>query len=109
VLKKDGKKFSWPDRERNEVLHKSQGGQYYPMYSKRSRAFLIGHIFRKNCLLKHFIKRQIVGRIEVKGRRGRRGKQLLNGLKENGEYWKLKKEALYGTNWRTGFGGWLWT
>ena len=62
------------------------------MCSKRSRAFLIGHIFRKNCLLKHFIKRQIVGRIQVKGRRGRRGKQLLNDFKENGEYWKLKRK-----------------
>jgi len=74
------------------------------MYSKRSRAFLIGHILRKNCLLKHFIKRQIVGRIHVKGRRGRRCEQLLNELKENGKYWKLKKEALHGTYWRISFG-----
>jgi hypothetical protein len=61
---------------------------------KRSSAYLIGHIFRKNCLLKHFITRQIVGMIQVTERQGRRGKQLLNDIKENAEYWKLKKEAL---------------
>jgi hypothetical protein len=33
-----------------------------------------------------------VGRIQVKGRRGRRGKQLLNDFKENEEYWKLKRK-----------------
>jgi hypothetical protein len=40
----------------------------------------------------------------VTGRRGRRGKQQLNDLKKNEEYWKLKKEALYGTHWRISFG-----
>jgi hypothetical protein len=71
---------------------------------KRIRAFLIGHIFCKKYLLKRFIKRQILERIQVTRRRGRRGKQLLNDLKENGEYWKLKKEALYGTHWGISFG-----
>jgi hypothetical protein len=70
---------------------------------KRIRPFFIGYIIRKNCLLKHFIKRQIVGRIHVTGRRGR-SKQLLNDLEENGEYWKLKKGALYRTHWRLSFG-----
>jgi hypothetical protein len=75
------------------------------MYNNKEKDFfLIGHIFRKNCLLKHFIKRQIVGRIQVTGRRGSRGKQLLNVLKKIGEYWKLKKESLYGTHWRISFG-----
>jgi hypothetical protein len=44
------------------------------------------------------------GRIEVKGRRGRRGKWLLDDLKETRGYWKFKKEALYCTLWRTRFG-----
>ena len=39
------------------------------------------------------------------GRRGRRGKLLLNGLKEREEYWKLEQEALDCTLWRTHFGG----
>jgi hypothetical protein len=44
------------------------------------------------------------GRKEVTGRRGRRSKHLLDDVKEMGEYWKLKAEALDGTLWRTGFG-----
>jgi hypothetical protein len=38
------------------------------------------------------------------GRRGRRRKQLLDGLKENRRYWKLKEEAPDPTQWRTRFG-----
>jgi len=44
----------------------------------------------RNCLLKHVIE----GKIEVTGRQGRRRKQLLDDLKKNREYWKLKEEAL---------------
>jgi hypothetical protein len=44
------------------------------------------------------------GRVEVTGRRGRRGKQLLDVIKEKRGYWKLKEEALDRTLWRTGFG-----
>jgi len=40
----------------------------------------------------------------VTGRRGRRSKHLLDGVKEKGEYWKLKEETLDRTVWRTGFG-----
>jgi hypothetical protein len=64
----------------------------------------IGHIWRRNCLLKHVIEGKIEGGIEVTGRRGRRRKQLLNDLKENRRYWKLKEEALDSTLWRTRFG-----
>jgi hypothetical protein len=35
-----------------------------------------------NCLLKHVIEGKIEGRIEVKGRRRRRSKQLLENLQE---------------------------
>ena len=38
------------------------------------------------------------------GRRGRRRKQLQGDHKEMGGYWKLKEEAPYRTQWRTGFG-----
>jgi hypothetical protein len=40
----------------------------------------------------------------VKGRRGRRRRQLLEDLKERRGYWKLKAEALDRTLWRTRFG-----
>ena len=41
-----------------------------------------------------------MGRIEVRGREGRRCKQLLADLKEKSVYWKLKEEALDHTVWR---------
>ena len=43
------------------------------------------------------------GWIEVKGRRGRRCKKLLDDLEEKRGYCKLKKEAVYGALWRTRF------
>jgi hypothetical protein len=64
----------------------------------------IGHILRRNCLLKHVIERKLEGRTEMTGRRWRRRKQLLDDLKEKGRYWKLKEEALDRTLWRTRFG-----
>jgi len=48
----------------------------------------------------------------VKGRRGRRCKQLLGDLKKTRGYWKLKEEALDRTLWRTccgkGYGPVVW-
>jgi hypothetical protein len=50
------------------------------------------------------IEGKLEGRTEMTGRRGRRRKQLLNDLKEKRRYWKLKKEALDRTLWRSRFG-----
>ena len=50
------------------------------------------------------VEGKIEGRTEVMERRGRRHKQLLDNLKENSGYWKLKEEALHCTLWSTGFG-----
>jgi hypothetical protein len=47
---------------------------------KRRKSNWIGHVLRRNCLLKHVIEGKIERRIEVMGRRGRRGKQLLDDL-----------------------------
>jgi transcriptional regulator of NAD metabolism len=44
----------------------------------------------KNCLLKHVIEGKIEGSLEVTRRRGRRSKKLLDNLREEREYWKLK-------------------
>jgi hypothetical protein len=71
---------------------------------KRRKANWIGHILRRNCLLKHVIEGTLEGRIEMTGRRGRRCKQLLDDLKEKRRYCKLKEEALDHTQWRTRFG-----
>jgi hypothetical protein len=69
---------------------------------KRRKANLIGHILRRNILLKHVIERKMDGRIEVTGILGRRRKQLLNYLRETRKNWLLKEEALDRTLWRTG-------
>jgi hypothetical protein len=53
---------------------------------KRRKANWIGHILRRNCLLKQVIEGRLEGRIEVTGRRRRRRKQLLDGLKEKTGY-----------------------
>jgi len=50
------------------------------------KANLIGHVWRRNCFLKHTTGRKIEGRIEVAGQRLRRYKQLLDDLKETREY-----------------------
>jgi hypothetical protein len=42
----------------------------------------IGHIPHRNCLHKHVTKGKREGRIQVKGRRGRRRKQLLDDLEK---------------------------
>jgi hypothetical protein len=71
---------------------------------KRRKANWIGHILRRNCLLRHAIEGNTEGRIQLTGRRARRSKQLLDDLKEKTGYCKLKEEALDRTVWRTRFG-----
>jgi hypothetical protein len=51
-----------------------------PQTIKRKKANWVGHVLRRNCLLKHVIEGKIEGRIEVTGRRGRRRKQLVDDL-----------------------------
>ena len=40
----------------------------------------------------------------MRGRRGRRRKQLLNDLRKRRGYWNLKEQALDRTVWRNRFG-----
>jgi hypothetical protein len=98
-------KISWTDRVRNEeVLHRVKEERNIVLTIKRRKVNWIGHILRRNCLLKHVIEGKLEGRIEITGRRGRRRNQLLDDLKEKKRYWKLKEEALDRTLWRTRFG-----
>ena len=66
---------------------------------------MIGHILRRNCLLKQVIEGKIKGEMEVTRRRGRRRKNLLDDLKDRRGYSHLKEEALDRTMWRNRFGG----
>jgi hypothetical protein len=45
-------------------------------------------IFRTNCLIKHVIG----GKIEGRGRIGRRRQRLLDGLKKKRRYWNVKRK-----------------
>ena len=81
-------------KEQRNILHK---------ISKRKTKW-IGHILRRNCLLQRFIEGKIKGGIEVRGRRGRRRRKLLDDLKERRGYSHLKEEALDRTMWRARFG-----
>jgi uncharacterized membrane protein YgaE (UPF0421/DUF939 family) len=92
---------------RNEdlrVIHRVKEERNILRTIKRRKANWIGHIWHRNCLLKHVIEGKIEGRIEMTGKRGRRRKQLLDDLMEKRRYCKLKEEALDRILWRTRFG-----
>jgi hypothetical protein len=67
-----------------EALHRVKEERNIVHTVNRRKADWIGHILGRNCLLKHVIKGTIEGSIQVKGRRGKRHKQLLDDLKETG-------------------------
>ena len=65
-----------------EVLHRVNKYRNIIQTIKRRNVSWIGHILRRNCLLKHVIEGKIEGRIDVTERRGGRDKQLLVDFKE---------------------------
>jgi hypothetical protein len=94
-------KVSWTDRLRNEeVLHRVKEERNILHTIKIRKANWIGHILRRNCLVKPVIE----GKIEGTRRGGRRRKQLPNDFKEKRRYWKSTEEALDRTMWRTRLG-----
>ena len=72
---------------------------------RKRKANWIGHILRRNCLLKQVIEGKKKGDMEVARRRGRRRKKLLDDLKDRRGYSHLKEEVLGRTTWRHRFGG----
>jgi hypothetical protein len=99
VLEKDG-----ADHVRKEVLHRAKEERNIQKTIKRGNDKWSGHILRRNCILKHVIEGNMGDRIEVKGRRGRKRKELVDDCKETAGYWKLKQGALYGRLWGIRFG-----
>ena len=49
---------------------------------RKRKANWIGHVLRRNCLLKQIIEGKIKGEVDVTRRRGRRHKKLLHDLKD---------------------------
>ena len=72
---------------------------------RKRKANWIGHILRRNCLIKQVIEGKIKGEMEVARRRGRRRKKLMDDLKDRRWYSHLKEETLDRTMWRHRFGG----
>ena len=98
-------KVSWIDHVRNEEVLLTVNEQRNILREIRKRkANCIGHILRRNCLLKQVIEGKIKGEMDVTRRRGRRCKKLLDDLKDRRGYCHLKKEALDRTMWRNRFG-----
>ena len=98
-------KISWTDHVRNEeVLFRANEQRNILLEIRKRKANWIGHILRRNCLLKQVIGENIKGEIEVTRRRGRRRKKLLDDLKDRRGYSHLKEEALGRTMWENRFG-----
>jgi hypothetical protein len=74
---------------------------------RKRKANWIGHILRRNYLLKQIIEGKIKGEMEVTKRRGRRRKRLLDDLKDRRGYSHFKEEALDRTMWRDHFRGYF--
>ena len=81
----------WYVNERRSILHEI----------RKRKANWIGHMLRRNCLLKEVIEGKIKGEVEVTRRR----KKLLDDLKDRRAYSHLKEVALDRTMWRNRFGG----
>jgi hypothetical protein len=94
-------KISWIDYVRNEeVLLESRSREI-----RKWKANWIGHILRRNFLVKQVIEGKIKEEMEVTRRRGRRLKKLLDNLKDSRGYYHLKEEALDRSSmWRNRFG-----
>jgi hypothetical protein len=79
--------ISRTDHVRNEeVLQRVEEERNILQTIKIRKTKWIGHILRRNCLLKHVIEGKIEARIKVTGRLGRRRKKTLNGFKERKGY-----------------------
>jgi hypothetical protein len=87
VLEKDGEdQVDLSCEERSTCLRVVSDESNIVHNTRRKKFNWIGRILRRNCLLKHIIEGKIEGAIKMTGRRIRRCKQLLNGLKERRAY-----------------------
>ena len=100
----NGIKQSLTEVRNEEVLLRANEQRNILHEIRKRKANWIGHILRRNCLVKQIIEGKIKGQIEVTRRRGRRRKKLLDDLKDRRGYCQLKEEALDRTKRRNHFG-----
>jgi hypothetical protein len=83
VLERRMEKIRWTDYGGNEEVLIRVNEQRNILHEiSKWKANWIGHILRRNCLLKQIIEGNIKGEIKVTRRRGRRRKKLLDDLKD---------------------------
>ena len=81
-------------KDRDQLGRSCEKLECYKESSKRGISYIherrkgnwIGHILRRNCLIKRAIEEKIEGRIEVKVKRERQRKQVLGDFKKNTGY-----------------------
>ena len=66
--------ISWTERIKKEVLYRVKEERNILHTIEMRKANWIGHILRRNCLLKHIIEGKTEGGIEETGRRRRRSR-----------------------------------
>jgi hypothetical protein len=76
------RKIVWTHSVKNEVLHRVKEERNIVHTVKRRKANWIGHSLRGNCVLKRGVEGKIEGRIQMKGRQGRRGELVLDDRKD---------------------------
>jgi hypothetical protein len=62
------------------MYRKETRGKELSTYSTKKKVNCLDHISRRNSTLKQVINGKIEGETEVKGRRGRRRRQILNDI-----------------------------
>ena len=82
-----------------EVLHRVNEQRNVLHEIRKWKANWIGHILRRNCLLKQVIEGKVKREMEVARRRGRRRKKLLDDLKDRRGYSHLKEESFWRRFW----------
>jgi len=98
-------KISWTDGVRNEEVLQRVSGEMNILHTIiRRMANWIGHILRRNYLLKDAVEGKIKGRIQVTGRRWQGRKQLLDEVRKKRSYCNLRKEVIVRTLWRIHLG-----
>ena len=96
--------ISWANHLKNEeVLQRVKVERNILNKIKWIKVKWIGLMLRRNCFSKHVTEGKIGERIDVRGRRRRRSRKLLDDHKERSGYWKLKQEAVNRSLWRRRF------
>jgi hypothetical protein len=89
-------KISWTDRVNNEaVLHRVKEGRKILHTIRRRKANWIGHILRRNCLIKHIIEGKILG-TRMRGRDVCSCWMTLRKQEDTGSRRRKLKIALFG-------------